>query len=62
MAEEISTRIDEPTPNGGAYSIAYWQDADGRPTAKDKAVAVEIHEFDDQGQPIFRTYATLEDG
>jgi hypothetical protein len=58
MADETSTRINEPTPNGGAYSIAYWKDADGNPTTKDKAVAVEIHELDRQDQSIFRTYAT----
>jgi hypothetical protein len=53
--------ISGPTaPNGGIYSIAYWQDADGNPTTPDKAVTAEVHEMDEQNQSIFRTYGSLE--
>ncbi len=50
------TRIDEPTPHGGVASIAYWQDAEGKATTRDQAVAVEIVEIDAQGKQIYRTY------
>jgi hypothetical protein len=51
--------ISGPTaPNGGIYSIAYWQDADGNPTTPDKAVTAEVHEMDKQNQSIFRTYGS----
>ncbi len=40
-------RIEGPTPNGGAYAIAYEHD-DG---------SVEIVEFDSQDRAIHRTYA-----
>ncbi len=56
---ETSERREGPTPRGGAYSIAYWQDGNGNPTTKDKAKAVEIAEFDLQDQEIARTYARL---
>lgn len=49
-------RIDQPTPNGGAYSIAYFQDAAGDRTSKDSAVKMEIVEFSAEGEPVFRTY------
>ncbi len=53
---ELQTRLDEPTPNGGAYSIAYWQDVDGTPVDKSVAVRCEIIEYDAQGADIFRTH------
>lgn len=53
MTEE---RREGPTPNGGAYSIGYFQDSDGRPTTKDKAARIEAVEFDAAGNQIFRTY------
>jgi hypothetical protein len=56
---ETSERIEGKTPNGGSYSIAYWKDAKGNPTTKDKAVAAEIVEFDDEDQAVNRTYARL---
>ncbi|MGI8933043.1 MAG: hypothetical protein ACR2FS_03115 [Phormidesmis sp.] len=49
-------RHDGPTPNGGAYSIGYFQDSEGKPTTKDKAVSIEAVEFDATGNQIFRTY------
>ena len=52
-------RIDKPTPNGGAYSIIYYQNADGGSTSKDKALRAEIVEFSSSGKQIFRTYMSL---
>lgn len=51
-------RDDEPTPNGGVSSVAYYRDKDGNPTPKSKAVAMEIHELDAEGNSIHRTYLT----
>ncbi len=56
MQDETETRVDEPTPNGGAYSIAYWQGANGEPVNREVAVGAEIKEFDADGKEIFRTY------
>ena len=55
-----SQRIDEPTPNGGAYSIAYYHDSEGMPCPKEKASRIEIVEFDLHDQIIFRTYGLIE--
>lgn len=62
MADETETRTEGPTPAGGDYSIARWQDADGNPTTEDQAVMVEVHEFDGAGAVINTTYASLNDG
>ncbi len=40
-------RVEGPTPNGGAYAIAYVRD-DG---------SIEIVEFDRDGRAIARTYS-----
>jgi hypothetical protein len=40
-------RVEGPTPNGGAYSIAYFHDDGSR----------EIVEFDAADRPIWRTYS-----
>ncbi|MCC2672370.1 MAG: hypothetical protein K0Q72_4842 [Armatimonadetes bacterium] len=55
-------RSDRPTPNGGAYSIAYFTDEDGNPAPKSQASRVEIHEMDANGESIFRTYGNLRPG
>jgi hypothetical protein len=55
----VEERIDEKTPNGGQYAIAYFQDKDGNPVDKGKAVQAEIVEFDANDQPIWRTYGTI---
>ena len=44
------------TPAGGVASVVYYQDADGNPAPKSKAVAGEIHELDAAGNSIRRTY------
>ena len=46
MAAKAPERREGPTPNGGAYSIAYYHD-DGR---------MEIVEFDAADKAIHRTY------
>lgn len=56
MAEPTSERIDEPTPNGGVASIAYFLDADSNPCPKSQAARMEIHELDAAGKSIRRTY------
>ena len=53
---ETQTRPEGPTPNGGAYAIAYWQDMFGNPVSKDQSAMVEIVEYDETGEQIFRTY------
>jgi hypothetical protein len=61
MAEKTSDRVDGETPNGGAYTILYYQDDQGNPTTKAKATAIEAIEFDAQDNQIFRTYLTKGD-
>lgn len=48
-----------PTPNGGAYSTAYYRDATGKPCTKDKATKVEICEYTAEGVCIKRIYGLL---
>ena len=51
--------MEGPTPHGGAYSIAYYQDERGEAADKVVAVKVEIVEFDAQDRPVWRTYGDL---
>lgn len=60
--DEMTLRADVPTPNGGAYSVAYFQDADGENVPRSRAVRVEIVEFAEDGAEIHRTYGTWEFG
>ena len=48
------------TPNGGVFSVAFFTDDTGRSVPKDEATNVEIHECDEDGQSIHRTYMRLE--
>lgn len=57
MANKTKTLAEGPTPNGGAYAIAYWQDMHGNPTTLDKAKKVKVVEFDAHDRAIFLTYA-----
>lgn len=57
--EETSERIEGPTPNGGAYAIAYYRGEDGNPTVKAEAHSVEIVEYDKEGNAVHRTYGQL---
>ena len=54
--EKCFRRVDEPTPNGGIYSIAYFRDKNWNPCTEDKAEIYEIVEFDEKDNPFFRTY------
>jgi hypothetical protein len=49
-------RTDGPTPNGGAYAIAFFRDRDGKPCPKAEAHATEIVEYAAADNAIFRTY------
>ena len=55
----IEVRIHD-TPNGGVFSVAFFTDDTGRSVPKDEATNVEIHECDEDGQSIHRTYMRLE--
>lgn len=54
-----SERREGPTPNGGAYSIMYYRDADGTPVEKSEATQAEAIEFNAADEQIFRTYLKL---
>lgn len=53
-------RIDGPTPNGGAYAIIYYQDAQGELTDKSSAVRAELIEFDANGEQVWRSYVEIQ--
>lgn len=53
-------RIDEPTPNGGVYSIAYYQNAKGDRARKEDSERVEIIEYGKADEQVFRTYMERE--
>ncbi len=57
MVDKTKTLAEGPTPNGGAYAIAYWQDVNGNPTSLDKAKKVKVVEFDANNRVIVLTYA-----
>jgi hypothetical protein len=57
MAQE---RIEGPTPRGGAYSIAYYQNTLGNAVPKEQACFVEIVEYSKDGEHIARTYGEIE--
>jgi hypothetical protein len=45
-----------PTPCGGVSSVCYYQDAQGNPAPRSRAVAGEIVELDAAGRQLARTY------
>lgn len=51
-------RNEGKTPNGGAYSIAYFFDEEKKPCIKEKAWFIEIHEYDNNDNLIYRSYLT----
>jgi hypothetical protein len=59
MTEDTFERVEGPTPKGGVYAIAFWQDSKGQPTSKYKATHAEIVEYDAKGNGFYRTYMTL---
>lgn len=54
-----SRREDEPTPNGGAYSVTYFFDKEGQPADETVATRCEIIEFDSSDNEVSRTYGTF---
>jgi hypothetical protein len=60
LAIKTEERQDGATPKGGVYSIAYFQDDQGIPVAKEDATKIEIIEFDKNDRQIWRTYMTKE--
>jgi hypothetical protein len=54
---KTSKRIDERTPNGGAYSITHFSDKDRKPCDENSAVHYEIIEYDENDNEIARNYA-----
>ena len=60
--EGSSVRVDGPTPNGGAYAIRYYRDAEGDPCPADRSVSSEIVEFTAGGEAIHRTYTGMRGG
>ena len=51
----MNIRKDGPTPNGGAYSIAYYLDKDRAPTDPKDAVFLIICEYDKNDNLLFET-------
>ena len=49
----------ERTPNGGDFSVGLFSDAEHVPVSKDKAFYLEIHECDENGDSIHRTYGYI---
>ena len=50
-------RIEGVTPNGGAYSVAYYFNRNNEPCLPQKAYRVEIIEYDKDNNRINITYA-----
>lgn len=61
-ADPTVERREGPTPNGGAYSVAYFYDDARKGVPKDEATGMEIVEFDAQDREIHRTYLTKKGG
>jgi len=57
---ETYKRIDEPTPSGGAYSVIYYRDTNGKACREAEAVSCEIVEYDENNEPIQRIYGSIE--
>ena len=59
----MSKRVDDETPNGGAYSIMFMYDKDGFETDDlEKATHFVINEYTKDGDEIFRTYGFYKKG
>ncbi len=49
-------KVNEPTPNGGAYSEIYYFDADGKPVDENDAARFVIRECKENGELICETW------
>lgn len=54
-----SRRVDGETPNKGAYAILNFLDASGEPIEEKEASHVEVVEYDEDGEVMFRTYGVI---
>lgn len=52
-------RIEGVTPNGGAYSVAYYFNKNNEPCPPQKAYRVEIIEYDKDDNRINITYSLV---
>jgi hypothetical protein len=52
-------RVDEKTPNGGAYSIAFFFNDRRESVDETEATGMEVVEYLADGTEIFRTYGTF---
>ena len=48
-------RVDEPTPNGGAYSIGFYQDSNGNDATEEDATVFVVNEYDKDDNVIAST-------
>ena len=49
-------RIDEPTPNGGDYSIGIYQNDDGFECDIENATCISILEYTNEGECVGQTF------
>lgn len=48
-------RVNEKTPHGGEYMIAYYYDDNFKPADIKKATIIKIVEYDKKDNPVFET-------
>ena len=54
------TRIDEPTPNGGDYAIAIYEDENGFECDIEEAKYISIFEYTNAGEGVMHTLGLCE--
>ena len=59
MGEDWTLRVDEPTPNGGAYAEIIYYDRDGHRCKESDACTVVINECDKKGRLLKSTYCMV---
>lgn len=62
MANKTVQEKTGSTPNGGVRSEAFFRDAEGNPVSQEKAVSVEVIEYDAKDQVVGRTYGDIGPG
>ena len=50
--------VEGPTPSGGVKSVVFFS-KNGKPSAESDADRCEIHELDENGEVIARTYGEM---
>lgn len=56
---KVYKRVNEPTPNGGVYSIMYFFNEKRTPTNRKNAKFIEVVEYDEKDNEINRVYLTV---